>query len=103
MAKSFHCDFCGEKVKPDEDRCPGCGRFFKAVKCPVCTYTSDAKDFVKGCPNCGYLSDVKTKTDKVKVKDKKSDFLKMSRIFAYCSMAILSLLLVYFLILLFRT
>lgn len=102
MAKSFHCDFCGEVVSPDEERCPGCGRFFRAVKCPVCSYTAQGKEFLNGCPSCGYLAapvEEKHRTG----KKKKDNFLNISRVFAWSAMAILAFLLLYFLYLLSRT
>lgn len=37
--------------------CPNCGRFFEAVRCPVCSYVGDGRDFVHGCPNCGYAGE----------------------------------------------
>jgi uncharacterized membrane protein YvbJ len=98
MAKSFHCDHCGESVSPDEERCPHCGRFFRAVKCPVCAYTGKGAEFLKGCPSCGYLTD--EKKGSVKRKNMKSrEFLRISKIFAYSAIVILSLLLVYLLFL----
>lgn len=96
MAKSFHCDNCGEAVSPDEERCPGCGRFFRAVKCPVCSYTAKGAEFLKGCPSCGYLADKKMESEK---KKSQRDFLRISRIFAYSAIAVLSLLLLYLLFL----
>jgi len=94
MTKSFHCDYCGEAVSPDEERCPNCGRFFKAVKCPVCSYTGKGKEFVKGCPSCGYLTD----NEKVSLssKNKKNgDVFSISKLFAYISIFALSFLLIY--------
>ena len=44
-------------VSPDEECCPGCGRLFRAVKCPNCSYSGEGEEFRKGCPVCGYLSD----------------------------------------------
>ena len=96
MAKSFHCDFCGEAVRPDEERCPGCGRFFRAVKCPVCSYTAKGEEFLHGCPSCGYLTDVEKKRTEDQKKNKR-DFLNISKLFAYGAITILSLLLIYFL------
>ncbi|MBB6479165.1 rubredoxin-like domain-containing protein [Spirochaeta isovalerica] len=94
MAKSFHCDNCGEAVSPDEERCPGCGRFFRAVKCPVCGYTGKGAEFLRGCPVCGYLADSYDKTPQDK-KKKKDSFLSMSRMFAYSAIFFLSAVLVY--------
>ena len=103
MAKSFHCDNCGEAVSPDEVRCPRCGRYFRAVRCPVCSYTGQGREFLKGCPVCGYLGD-NYSTEQVDEKRKKhGEFLNISRIFAYSAIAVLSILLVYFLYLLVRT
>ena len=98
MTKSFHCDFCGEAVSPDEERCPSCGRFFRAVKCPVCSYTGKGAEFIKGCPSCGYLTDTEKSQNHTK-KFKKRDFLSISKVFAYSAILILSLLLIYLLFL----
>ncbi|MDA3811447.1 MAG: hypothetical protein PF518_14105 [Spirochaetaceae bacterium] len=86
MAKSFHCDNCGEAVSPDEERCPNCGRFFRAVRCPVCSYTGPGADFLKGCPSCGYLKDQ---------AKKKKEIFSISRFFAYTSIFFLLSLLIY--------
>jgi len=94
MAKSFHCDYCGEAVRPDEDRCPGCGRFFRAVKCPVCGYSGKGNEFLKGCPVCGYLADPKENLPPEK-KKKSDNFLSMSKLFAYWAIAFLSAVLAY--------
>lgn len=96
MAKSFHCENCGEAVSPDEERCPGCGRFFRAVRCPVCAYTGKGAEFLKGCPVCGYLENKVSTAHKSKKKGKE-DFLCISKIFAYSAIVFLSLLLIYFL------
>ena len=93
MAKSFHCDYCGEAVSPNEDRCPNCGRFFRAVKCPICSYTGKGAEFLKGCPSCGYLADTE-KNHQYTNKKRKKDFLSISKIFAYSAIAILSIVLI---------
>jgi len=98
MAKSFHCDHCGESVSPDEERCPNCGRFFRAVRCPVCAHTAKGSDFVKGCPSCGYLTEEKVESVTSK-KTKSQEFLRISRIFAYSAIVVLSILLIYLLFL----
>lgn len=89
MARSFYCDNCGEKVSPDQERCPGCGRFFRAVKCPVCGYSGEGGEFLKGCPVCGYLKEKEIK------ERKKRPFWTMSRLFAYSAITFLSLLLIF--------
>ncbi|MBN2657072.1 MAG: hypothetical protein JXR86_08430 [Spirochaetales bacterium] len=94
MAKSFHCDYCGEAVGPEEERCPGCGRFFRAVKCPVCGYSGKGAEFLKGCPVCGYLADGGGRLPEPG-KKKSDTFLSMSRVFAYSAIAFLSALLIY--------
>jgi uncharacterized membrane protein YvbJ len=94
MAKSFHCDYCGEAVSPDEDRCPNCGRFFRAVKCPVCLYTGKGAEFLKGCPSCGYLKD-RDPNSQNKQKEKKRDGLSISKVFAYASICLLMIILIY--------
>lgn len=96
MAKSFHCDNCGESVSPDEERCPRCGRFFRAVRCPVCTYTGKGGEFLHGCPVCGYLDD-ELEIAPTREKKGKKDMLRISKIFAYSAIVFLSLLLIYFL------
>ena len=93
MAKTFHCDFCGEEVSPEEEQCPNCGRYFRAVKCPVCEYTGKGADFLKGCPSCGYLTD-QDQQDIVKIKQKKKTF-NISKPFAYISLFLLTLILMY--------
>ncbi|MFP4113665.1 MAG: double zinc ribbon domain-containing protein [Spirochaetota bacterium] len=50
----FFCENCHHEVKPTAKVCPHCGRFFEAVRCPVCSYVGESRDFVHGCPNCGY-------------------------------------------------
>lgn len=50
----FFCENCHREVRPSAKVCPHCGRFFEAVRCPVCEYTGDGREFVRGCPNCGY-------------------------------------------------
>jgi len=93
MAKSFHCDHCGEAVSPDEDRCPNCGRFFRAVKCPVCSYTGKGKEFMRGCPSCGYLTE--SEKDSLLLNNKKKDVFSISKLFAYISIFVLSFVLIY--------
>ncbi|MDR0410671.1 MAG: hypothetical protein LBH75_01690 [Treponema sp.] len=53
---SFFCDRCGYKVSQDATNCPGCGRSFSSVKCPVCNFVGEASHFTNGCPVCGYSS-----------------------------------------------
>ncbi|MFW6293846.1 MAG: double zinc ribbon domain-containing protein [Spirochaetota bacterium] len=50
----FFCENCRHEVRPNAKVCPNCGRFFEAVRCPVCSYVGEGRDFVHGCPNCGY-------------------------------------------------
>ncbi len=50
----FFCENCGTEVRPNAKVCPHCGRFFRAVRCPVCSFTGESMLFLKGCPNCGY-------------------------------------------------
>jgi len=50
----FFCEHCHQEVRPSAKVCPHCGRFFEAVRCPVCSYVGEAQDFLQGCPNCGY-------------------------------------------------
>lgn len=50
----FFCENCHHEVRPNAKVCPHCGRFFEAVRCPVCSYVGESRDFINGCPNCGY-------------------------------------------------
>lgn len=50
----FFCENCHHEVRPTAKICPHCGRFFEAVRCPVCSYVGESRDFIHGCPNCGY-------------------------------------------------
>jgi hypothetical protein len=50
----FFCENCHHEVRPNAKVCPHCGRFFEAVRCPVCSYVGESGDFIQGCPNCGY-------------------------------------------------
>jgi ssDNA-binding Zn-finger/Zn-ribbon topoisomerase 1 len=50
----FFCEHCHHEVRPNAKVCPHCGRFFEAVRCPVCNYVGQSGDFIHGCPNCGY-------------------------------------------------
>lgn len=50
----FFCENCHHEVRPNAKVCPHCGRFFEAVRCPVCSYVGESGDFIHGCPNCGY-------------------------------------------------
>ena len=50
----FFCDNCGCEVSSDVKSCPGCGRYFAAVRCPSCGYSGPDEMFKGGCPMCGY-------------------------------------------------
>ncbi len=50
----FFCENCHHEVRPNAKVCPHCGRFFEAVRCPICSYVGEGRDFIRGCPNCGY-------------------------------------------------
>jgi hypothetical protein len=52
----FLCEFCGQEVPYNIDKCPYCGKIFTAVKCPVCHMTGKPDDFYNGCPRCGYMT-----------------------------------------------
>ncbi len=54
----FYCANCGTEVPARAERCPGCGKFFRAVTCPTCGFEGDVESFLKGCPVCGYMVDV---------------------------------------------
>lgn len=58
MKARFYCANCGTEVPPRTDRCPQCGKFFRAVTCPKCGFEGDVNVFLKGCPVCGYLVNV---------------------------------------------
>ena len=53
----FFCDNCGTLVNKNASRCPGCGRFFSLVKCPMCGYSDRPAFFTNGCPVCGYAEE----------------------------------------------
>ena len=53
----FFCENCHHEVRPNAKVCPHCGRFFEAVRCPVCSYVGRSGDFLHGCPNCGYAGE----------------------------------------------
>jgi hypothetical protein len=55
---SFFCDKCGYEVSQDATSCPGCGRSFSSVKCPMCEFVGEASLFTNGCPVCGYSSEI---------------------------------------------
>jgi ssDNA-binding Zn-finger/Zn-ribbon topoisomerase 1 len=57
MRAQFYCDSCDASVPFNAGKCPNCGKFFAAVKCPQCSYEGKPAEFSKGCPVCGYLSD----------------------------------------------
>jgi uncharacterized membrane protein YvbJ len=60
---SFFCDKCGYEVSQDATSCPGCGRSFSSVKCPMCNFVGEAALFTNGCPVCGYSAgDAKSAT-----------------------------------------
>ncbi len=50
----FYCENCGKEVRASAKVCPHCGRFFSAVRCPVCGFTGESRQFLQGCPSCGY-------------------------------------------------
>lgn len=52
---SFYCENCGKEVPAEVPSCPYCGKRFFSVKCPVCSYSGPASEFIEGCPSCGYL------------------------------------------------
>jgi predicted RNA-binding Zn-ribbon protein involved in translation (DUF1610 family) len=54
----FYCENCGAEVKANAKVCPTCGRFFSAVRCPVCGFTGESSLFLQGCPSCGYAGAV---------------------------------------------
>jgi len=54
---SFYCENCGKTVGPGARVCPHCGRFFSAVKCPICEFSGEVQLFLAGCPNCGYTGE----------------------------------------------
>jgi predicted RNA-binding Zn-ribbon protein involved in translation (DUF1610 family) len=53
-APRFFCDNCGKEVGKDEKRCPVCGRYFSAIRCPKCGFAGEETQFRNGCPACGY-------------------------------------------------
>ncbi|MFW5743187.1 MAG: zinc ribbon domain-containing protein [Spirochaetota bacterium] len=59
----FFCENCHHEVRPNAKVCPHCGRFFEAVRCPMCSYVGESRDFVHGCPNCGYAGGATGRND----------------------------------------
>jgi hypothetical protein len=57
MKVRYFCDGCGAAVGARADRCPACGKYFSAVRCPSCSYQGKVGEFARGCPVCGYLAD----------------------------------------------
>jgi ribosomal protein L40E len=62
----FFCEHCGNPVPLQAKSCPHCGKFFDAVKCPQCGYTSLPERFHNGCPQCGYMSTSKERESNVR-------------------------------------
>ncbi len=58
MKARFFCASCGTEVSARAERCPTCGKFFRAVTCPKCGFEGDVDSFLKGCPVCHYMVDV---------------------------------------------
>ncbi|NNM67987.1 MAG: hypothetical protein HKM06_08265 [Spirochaetales bacterium] len=52
----FYCENCGHEVPFNAAICPHCNKIFKAVKCPICSFSGPPDKFLNGCPMCGYLS-----------------------------------------------
>lgn len=50
----FFCMSCGKEVDAESDACPSCGKLFRAVRCPKCSFTGEGELFIDGCPNCSY-------------------------------------------------
>ncbi len=105
--KGFVCQSCGNMVPPNTDRCPHCGKFFKGVRCPQCLYVGVSSDFVHGCPSCGFLSDEKSReNDKngsiLPGREKKSE-KTFPGWFYLISAAILAVLVIIFLVMIFRS
>jgi len=58
MKARFFCANCGTEVSARAERCPTCGKFFRAVTCPKCGFEGDVDAFLRGCPVCHYMVDV---------------------------------------------
>ncbi|MDR2509897.1 MAG: zinc ribbon domain-containing protein [Spirochaetaceae bacterium] len=68
----FFCDNCGAQVEGAVDRCPSCGRFFAAIRCPKCGFSGGEEAFLDGCPSCGYSSRASRAAKKPRVKKRRS-------------------------------
>ncbi len=107
MKLKYYCETCGNKVPKDVDICPHCGRYFTAVKCPVCGYEGNANTFVTGCPRCSHLADGSTvSAQNVKAVDpvppKKKNLFPFSSAFYRIAALGLLIMLIIFLYLLFN-
>ena len=64
----FYCEQCKKPVSQDTKRCPFCGIYFSAIKCPECSFAGEPALFSDGCPLCGYTGKTELTTDKKKVR-----------------------------------
>ncbi len=114
--QKFFCENCGRQVDKNELRCPGCGRYFKSVKCPSCGLAGSPDLFLDGCPSCGYagehqsydVSDISSSLDGKKKRRRKNKTQKgsggggFSELFYRRIIPVLLVLLIILIILLFR-
>ena len=78
---TFYCENCGAKVSKNSSVCPHCAVQFKAVKCPVCSYSDAPEVFVKGCPKCGYSGTQTTHYSSLQKKKRKKQRVVKARAF----------------------
>jgi hypothetical protein len=112
MKIKFYCENCHNDVPLDTDYCPYCKKLFFSVMCPICKYEGKAAEFARGCPACGYLKEHMIKIGKANrrssVKKKNTRVLKTKRhevilptwVYRF-TVAFLSLLLIFLIILIF--
>ncbi|MBN2736032.1 MAG: zinc ribbon domain-containing protein [Spirochaetales bacterium] len=102
IESQFLCDACGTKVGYKETRCPKCGKFFNAVRCPVCHFVGENSQFRFGCPSCGYALGIEKKPQEKKTKiNKQRAKAIFPPWFYYLSLPVLVVLIIIFAMLLF--
>lgn len=104
IESQFLCDSCGTKVSYKENRCPRCGKFFNAVRCPSCQFVGENSLFKYGCPACGYALEFIENKKKLEDNHKhlKKPKIKFPPWFYYTSLFFLIIIILIFSILLFQ-